>query len=541
VQGPVAIGGGEELVLNVTITNNNNVPLEGAELFIEYPSGTREASDVSVELLRFKKSLGPIASKESVTKTVKAVLFGKKNSIKNIWMSVDYKPEGSNSVFTKEKSYEIVIKSAPILFSVDYPKEVNSSQTIEFDLTITSNSNTLIEDVLLQIDYPFGFEYKSATPLPSFDTNVWSIGDLNPREERVIKLTGVMTGQNDEEKTFRFNAGTAALNDEKNIGVNFIAIAESVLIRKPFFSLNLSLDGDTSEQHVTSIDEMVRGELLWTNNLPLNINDVIVDIVFGGNALNRNTVLANQQGFYQSISNTITWDKRVFPKLAEIGQGESGMFAFDFDTIKATPDVLATLRNPEVNLDVFIQGTRFTETQPPEKITYTFSRNVKVTTEAVFNPRVVYSVGPFKNSGPIPPRAEQPTTYTVFWTLSNSFNDLGNTSVSAALPPYVTWVGTKSPLGEQILYNQATNKIVWEPGEIKAGVGFTSSPREVAFQVSFLPSLGQVGNAPVLIEQMTFTGLDRFTGKEISVTKQPLTTRIATDPEFYFTDDVVVE
>ncbi len=542
VRGPVAVGGGEELILDIIVTNNNSVSLEGAELSIEYPSGTREASDLNIELVRQKVSIGDIGEKESVTKTVKAVLFGEKNSIKNIKVTIDYKAKGANAKFSKEKNYEIAIKSSPILLSVEYPKEVNSNQPMDFKVTVVSNSNTVTQNVLLRIDYPFGFSFNNATPKPSFDNNVWSIGDLNPKEIRTISIAGKMEGQNDEEKTFRFTAGTSDLNDEKVVGVDFISIAESVAIRKPFFDIKLSLEGDSSKDPISSkIGQVIDGKLTWTNNLATSINDVVVEVTLSGNALNRDEVSASQQGFYQSVNNRITWDKRVFPKFSQVDPGQTGDLDFQFETLKPTSQVLAALRNPKVGLDVLITGIRFSETQPPEKISYAFSRELKVNTETIFNPRMIYSTGPFDNTGPIPPKAEKTTTYTVFWTISNSFNDIGNTTITAALPPNVKWVGTKSPLTEKIMYNEASNKVIWEPGEIKAGVGFTGSPREVAFQVSFLPSLGQVGDTPDIIEAMIFTALDRFTGKEITINKPALNTRISTDPEFNFGDDVVVK
>ncbi|MFO0718690.1 MAG: hypothetical protein U0522_01525 [Candidatus Paceibacterota bacterium] len=541
IQAPVSIGGGEELVLDIVVTNNNNVPLESAQLLVEYPEGTREVLDLSKDLLRQTETLGPIASGESVTKTVKAVLFGEKNTSKDIKVSVEYKAQGSNATFTKEKDYPIVIQSSPVIFTVDYAKEVNSNQKMDLTISVTSNSNTIIENLLVRADYPFGFSLDSATPQASFDNNVWSIGDLKPKEKRVIKISGKIEGQNDEEKTFRFSAGTATSEDEKLIGVDFISSAETVMIRKPFFDVKLALENDESKEYLAEIGQSIKANISWTNNLPVSVNDAVLEVTLGGSALDRNKVSTDQRGFYQSSANKITWNKNTAPSLSEINPGESGSFNFDFSTLSNSAQNIFALRNPEINLDITIKGVRFSDSEPPQEISYSFSRKVKVITQATFGARMVYSTGPFENRGPIPPKAEKETTYTVIWTLSNAFNDLTNTSVSASLPPYVKWENVKSPLSDKILYNPTTNKVVWEPGEIKAGVGYSSSPREVAFQVSFLPSLGQVGFVPKIIEDVTFTGQDRFTLKNISITNAPLTTRISTDPAFDFTDDVVVK
>ncbi len=541
VKGPVSIGGGEELVLDITITNGNNVALDSVELLIEYPTGTRMVTNLSAELIRTKEIVGAIPAGESVTKIVKAVLFGEKDNIKDIAVSVDYKPQGSNSIFTKDKLYQIAIKSSPVLFSVDYPKEVNSNQPMQMTVTVTSNANTMIQNLLVTAQYPFGFSFESATPKPSFDTNVWSLGDLAPKEKRVIKLFGKMEGQNDEEKTFRFNAGTAKINDEKVIDVDFVATAQSILIRKPFFDVTLALNNNKDKEYVAKIGNQIVGNVTWMNNLPSSINDAVLEVRLGGGALDRNRISSDRFGFYQSITNTITWDKRTSDLLTKVEPGETGNFSFNFFTLPLTSQTLALLRNPEVTLDVNIKGIRLSDTEPPEQIAYSFSKKVKVSTEATFSTRMGHSIGPFENRGTLPPKAEKETTYTVYWTLTNSFNDLTNVSVSASLPPYVSWQDVKSPLGDRLLYDPVTNKIVWEPGEIKAGTGFSLSPREVAFQLSFLPSLGQVGLTPIIINDATFVGTDKFTGEVISILRSSLSTTISTDPIFNTGDDTVIK
>lgn len=426
--------------------------------------------------------------------------------------------------------------------TLQYPEEVNSNQKMELTLHVESNSNTTIENLLVSAIYPLGFSFQNATPEPAFDQNVWSIGDLKPNESRDIVIGGIMQGQNEEEKTFRFTAGSASQSDEKLIGVDFIAVAETTKIKKPFFTSELSIDNSEDNPSVVYIGNQVSGSLLWTNSIPVTIHDAVIEIYFSGNALDRNKITASQQGFYDSLNNRVFWDKRTRPELAEVAPGQTGKLQFDFYTLKATPQTLAALRAGEVNLQVKITGQRFSETEAPEELSYSYSRNVRVVSEAQFNPRLVYSVGPFTNTGPVPPKAEKATTYTVIWSITNSFNNLAQTTVTAQLPPYVSWVGTKSPSSENVIYNKDTNQVVWDVGNVKAGIGYVgSSPREVAFQVSVVPSLGQVNKAPDVILEQQMTAQDLWTGKEIEINRSPLSTRLTTDPQFDFGDGTVVK
>jgi hypothetical protein len=541
IKGPVSIGGGDELVLNIVVTNNNNVPLTTADLLIEYPDGTRDTLDLSKELFRQKENISGILSGQSVTKTVKAVLFGEKDESKKIKVSVEYQTQDSNANFIKEKDYQITIQSSPVIFSVEYPKEANSNQKTDLTVTVVSNSNKIIEDLLVRAEYPFGFTLDTANPQASFDNNIWIIGDLKPKEKRVIKISGKIEGQNDEEKTFRFIAGAMSPRDEKIIGTSFVSSSETIILRRPFFDTKLSLNNNENKESVVEIGETVSGVLYWKNNLSTPINDPSIEIIFSGGALDKNKISSDQDGFYQSVLNKIVWNKNTVGKFSIIDPGETGSVSFNFGVLPSTVQNLAVLRNPEINLNINIKGSNFSSTDQSQTIEYSFAHKIKVATYATFNSRMVYSVGPFENMGSIPPKAEKETTYTVFWTIGNSFNDITNASVSATLPPYVKWVDVKSPLSEKIFYNPVTNKIIWEPNDIKAGVGFSSSPREVAFQVSFLPSLSQVGSIPKIIENIVFTGQDKFTLKNISITNLDLTTRITTDPLFDFNDEMVVK
>ncbi len=541
VQGPVATDGGQELALEVSITNKNNVTLEDAHMMVEYPVGTRNPSDMTSELVRQQENVGQIAPGQSVVKTLKAVLYGEKDEIKKITISLDYKAQGSTATFSKEKVYDIAIKSSPVLFAVDFPKEVNSGQPMTMTITVTSNSATLMENMLVKTQYPFGFSFTDANPKPAFDNNIWNIGDLSPKEKRVIQIRGVMEGQNDEEKTFRFSAGTHTQYDEKTIDVAFVSTASSLVIRKPFFGMDLALNGDTSKDFVASLGSMVQGNLSWINNVSSTLRDVSVTVTLSGNALDRNRVSEGASGFYQSLNSAIVWDKRSDSVLGDIAPGKNGSFSFSFGMLPATSQILNAWREPQVTLTVAMKGTRLSDTEAPQPISYSFSRTVKIASETVFNPRAVYSIGPIDNRGQLPPRADKETTYTVLWTISNALNDLRDVSVSATLPPYVSWENVKVPASEKLSYDSGNNTVTWEPGEIKAGTGFGTSPREAAFQVSLIPSVNQVGTAPPLVNSVKLKGTDRFTGKQVLIEKLPITTLITTDPTFDAGDEIVVQ
>lgn len=541
VSGLVAVPAGEQLALDVTVQNNNNVALEEGQLTIEYPEGTRSPTSITTTLTRDTLPLETIPAGKSTTRTIKAVLFGEKDSLKQIKISVDYKPHGSNAHFTKEKSIDISISSSPVLVTVDMPKEINTAQEFNITVGVASNSEAPVRDLLVRADFPFGFTPTDATPKASYDNNVWIIGDLRPKEKRTIVLKGKIEAQDEEERTFRFTTGVASAQDEKQVGVAFIASQQSVVIKKPFIALKLNFDYSDGKDVVVPAGTRLQGTVDWANNLPVDIADATIQLKLTGASLSRDQVTANDGGFYRSVDNTIVWDKNTLSSLRDLAPGQSGTVGFSLATISATQALALQGKNMEIVADLKMTGTKISSDGPSQPVSASVSQRLKIATNLNVNARSLYSIGPFKNSGPVPVHADQKTTYTVAWTLSNTFNDVGGATVSAKLPPSVSWLGVVSPLGEKVSYDEANRIVTWQAGEIKAGVGQNTSPRETFFQLAVQPSVNQIGTVPNLLEDIRVTGVDRFTTKNINANVSPVTTRMSTDPTYNFGDEQVVK
>src|SRR3989344_4298560 len=208
VAGPVSIGGGEELLLTIIIDNQNPTTMEAVDLVVEFPPGTRQSSDSGKELLRQKETVGAIATGGSVRREIRAILFGQEKEIKEIKISVEYRVSGSNALLFKEKNFEIVLSSAPVTVAIEAPKEISAGLPFELTVSITSNSENVIENLLLKAEYGFGFIISSSEPKSLSGGNTWQLGDLKSGSKRTIKIRGRFEGQNEEEKVFRFSVGT---------------------------------------------------------------------------------------------------------------------------------------------------------------------------------------------------------------------------------------------------------------------------------------------------------------------------------------------
>jgi hypothetical protein len=539
VQGPVSVGGGENLSLLIDVINNNTTQLESVNLHIEYPDGVRSSDNISTEVKRYDVALGDIAVGKKINQTVNNLVFGEENSKKDIKITVEYRIPGSSGIFYKEKTFSFLISSSPVNITVTNSSEINANQNTDFNIKIKSNSLSVIKNLTLKAEYPFGFDYKSSDVTPSVDNNIWNLGDFEPGATKDIKVSGLIMGQDGEEKVFKFSVGIADKLDNRSIATNFASFTTSLFLRKSFVGLAFSIDGDINKTVAISSGENVKGNIIWTNNLPDTIYDLETIISIKGNILDKSSLSVNG-GIYKSLENQIFFNKETQPSLSSLLPGASGDGSFNFFAFSTMSKAGSSFSNPEIIFNISIQGRRTDSASTQKEIFYSETKTVKIISNLALLSRGYYFVGPFQNVGPIPPRAEKETTYTITWTATNPTNNITNAKVSSSLPPYMKWTGKISPINEDISYDSINNQITWNLGTIQAGVGTTLPAKEVSFQVSLTPSLSQVGSSPDILNSAIITGTDSFTGTTITETKQVINTNIKTDPNMIDKGGVVV-
>ena len=523
ITGPISISAGESLINNVKIKNDNSVDLTSLNYLVEYPDGTRQVSDISKELKREGNVIDTLKAGESFQRDFRSILFGAENDVKTIKVTIEYRVPGSNAIFHKDKSFDVLISSAPVSVTVSGLTEITSGQSLTFTAEVRSNSIKVLKDLILQSIFPFGFNLKSSVPEQA-GLNVWKIGDLEPNGVRRLTFTGTMEGQDGEERVFKFIVGLKKTTDNLSIGTPFFSLISSVTIQKPFIGVSLVVNGDTSAEYIAEANKVLRTDVLYQNNLPTKIIDAEISIKLTGNTLNRNSVVVNS-GYFSSVDNLITFNKNTFDKLAILDPDASGNFGFSFSTY---PFGTVVGNNQEITMTVTVKGRRSEGENVPQEVLSSTVKKIKIISDLNLSSLISYYAGPFKNTGILPPKAEKETTYTITWSLSNTFNDVGNVTVSASLPSYVRWLNVVSG-NENVTYNPVGGQVVWKPEDIKSGIGIKTSPKQVSFQVSFLPSLSQVGSAAYILTNTVVHGIDKFTNTDVTSTQSDLNTELNGD------------
>ena len=218
--------------------------------------------------------------------------------------------------------------------------------------------------------------------------------------------------------------------------------------------------------------------------------------------------------FYDSLNNTVYWDASSFDKLKEISPGREVRLQ---TSLVPDPDIETT---PQLAFDVDVRARRVAEGRATEELIGTAAGVVKVSSVAVLMSETGRNTSSFADSGPLPPVAEQATTYTITLFTENGSNDMGDVEVIAALPGYVEWLDQTTGAGT-VTFNETARTVTWRIGDIDA-----NQSKIAAFQVSLLPSISQIGTTPTLLGEQRLRGTDRFTGSIVRTTKTALTSQL---------------
>ena len=536
VSGPISIAGGEVLPLDIQVKNNNNIDLKVVDLRIQFPSGTKSAVDQSVDFPRYSEVLGDINVGKSQTRLVKAVLYGEENSQKIVKITVEYRVTGSSAVFSKEKDFDVLISSSPVNINVVGPTEINTNQLTDFSIDINSNSANVVKNLILKADYPFGFNLASSNPQSaSSDDSVFTIGDLAPGAKRTIRISGMISGQDGEVRVFKFTVGTPSKDDNTVVGTPLAVYTSTVTLKKSSIGLDMTVNDQSGDTVYIGNGTKNTVKINWKNNLAEQVYDMSINVKISGQTLDKGSVSA-EKGYYNSSNNSVVFDKSNNSISQTVDPSDEGNAQFSFSTLSPFSNPSISFGNSMVKFDITVLGNRAGTSGSSQEILYSGTKTLKISSNLKLLSRGFRTVGPFENSGPFPPQVDNQTTYTITWTASDSFNNITGASVSAFLPPNVTWTGYTSPASENITYDKGTGEITWNIGDMRSGLGVSSPAKEVSFQVAITPSITQVGTEMNLLNEATISGTDSYSGARIGEVKNPVTTNITSDPTYV--DDI---
>jgi hypothetical protein len=529
------IASGDSATFTVSVRNDNPLAVTNTNLYVDFPPGTLQVGTTSLPLAPYSDTLGDLQPKATASRTVSGVFFGGQNQVITIPIRFQYRTVGSNALFTATSTYQLTISTSPVSLQVNALRESASGQPLTVSVSVHSNAAVPLQNIGVMATYPnFGFAFQSAKPTPTIGS-FFTIGSLAPGETKTIMVTGVLSGQEGSEGTFSFNVGTAKGDGTALLASTYTSSAATVKISHPFIGTTLSLNNQDGDTVIATPGTPINATLTWVNNLNESIANAVATVTFTGAAFDPKSVTV-QGGFFRSSDNSILFSKENNPALANLAPGDSGIGTFTFSPKSAA--AITGVQNPAIIATVSVSGVRAGQGDVPQSITSSVVRTIKIGTGISLSRSILHASGSLKNTGPVPPVAGTETTYTVLLGAQNTLNSVGAAKATMLLPSYVRFIsaatvgnasGTANgtTTAAPVTYDASLRTVTWNIGDLSPGSAPTAS-----FQIGFLPSTSQTNGSPVLLNEESFTGTDRFTQLPVTATVPATTLSQQSDPGF---------
>lgn len=502
----------ERVTFTVEYNNDNWVNLKNATLIFEYPESFRPDStpDLSINQSRAEKKLGEIASHSQGKVTLSGKFFGFRGERAVLSGTLRYNPGLSSSTFEKRTQKEVRVASSPLFFEIIAPTELVSGQEVQYEIRYGNDGEVSVPNLKVKLDYPDGFTFTDADPRPVEGNTVWTVGTLAPHTDGTMTVRGRLTGGRDQQRVihgaigFFQGDGKFALYSEHEKRTRIVASPLAITLSVNGYEQSGSVDVGSILHYVAQ----------YKNEGNVGIRDAILTVEMDSPYIDPSTIRfeSNVRGAYNQSSKSISWKASDMAALSRVEPGQSGKVSF---VVSTYPDLKT--RFPDARQLAYQSVAKIDSPDIPAlngitKVVASSVFTIKFNTTVTDGLRLTYQDGTFSDSGPLPPVTGQETTYTVHYTLTNTFNNVENGRVSILFPTGIRYTGQKSPENEKMVFNERANELVWDVGTLAAG-----TTRELAFQVGVNPEPGSDGRDITLVSHATFTGKDAFTGQDLKL------------------------
>lgn len=502
----------QEVEYVVKYKNNGNSRLEEPELVFEYPGHAIPTGETSLRVTKTSKDFGDaIYPGEEKTFTFKARLLGKEGEVLTAKATMTYRPKNLKARYESSTTFTTIIQKVPLTFEFDLPSKIESGKQLTFRLNYFSNIDYPITGLRITAEYPSNFEFVESAP-QSLEKTEWDVGVLNKANGGRISITGRLSGDVGEEKVFSGKIGI--WKDGEFILLKEATKALSLI--DPSLYLSQTINGNP--QYVASPGDSLHYQISFKNIGEDMLNNLFLIAKLEGKAFDFETLKA-PYGEFSSGDNSIVFDWKNVSKLQFLDGQEEGEVEFWINLKDEWPILNADDKNAFIKDSVYLS-------QAKEEFTNKVNSKLVVEQKGFFNDEV------FGNSGSIPPKVGEITTYTIMWNVKNYYNDVNNVKVKAKLPTNVELTGKMFPEDQssKFAFDSQSREIVWEVGDLKMsqGVDGTLSPN-ISFQVRFTPFGDQRGTIPEIISEAEISGQDQWTGKNLISKASGLTTMMPDD------------
>ena len=527
VQGPITGVSDEDIPLIVRVVNRNSVNLETPKLIVDYPDGTYTTTDKPNSLRTQEIPLDNIESNGFVEYLLNQRFFGEEGERKNLALTLEYRVPGSHPVYRSETTaHTVTLRGDTVSITKPSLTRAVSGKELKISFSVTSRVSFTLPSVVVRVRYPTGFvPLKETTNATNEEQTIWTFTDFPGGATKNIQITGIIRGEPGVQQAFTAEAFASPAVKDGN-AVRVARKVENILIEKSFLRATILLNGSESDTVVASPKDTVSGIIQWRNEETTALKNVVLRATITGTGLDESSVQV-RDGHYDINNNQIVWNQTKYPRFSNINANQFGDLPFSFKILPSRIEFSAENKRVTVSVSVTANRVGYSSIDSINNIE---EKVVKVRSAVQISGATLHSTSRIANTGPIPPRIGEKTTYVLHYFIKNDGNILNDAILTIPLSSHVTFNGVINGVNAKNLqYDTDTHVITLAIPQIDAfGTNASSS---VEIQVDLIPRSTEAGSEVTLANVATFTAHDKFVNREYQGIFPKLNTFLPTESD----------
>ncbi|OGY98299.1 MAG: hypothetical protein A2855_01165 [Candidatus Liptonbacteria bacterium RIFCSPHIGHO2_01_FULL_57_28] len=515
---------GEPFRVTVAYTNESDQNLEEAAIVVTAPDGASIMGLHPTARLG-QQDVGLLGPQQIGAKTFDFIVTEGEDSVKQISISFKYRLEGGGPGPGLEKTAtaDIAVGAPAIVLNFSVPQKIFAGQMFDMDIAYQNNSKTPFQNTNLIIDYPQVFQFQSASSSPTSENHIWGLGTLEPGTQGGITVTGSVGASQQTYLTMATH-----MQVELN-GQRYDLASKTAPIGIQSTPLAISIVANRKSNYIAALGETIFYTLNYRNNSEFSLQNIVIEAALDGEMFDLTTL--RSPGSLDSVRNTVTWNAGTAPALRNLAPRQSGSVDFSINLKGIWPIQAADDKNFSVQVSSTIQSLSVPPGITAEQTLSSGNTITKISGQTTVNTSVYYKEPAASsstissstvsttvvNTGPYPPKVNQPTQYTVHWKIVNYSTDAKNVRVMATLLSGARMLKVvRSNAETSPVFDSRTGQVSWDIPIIPAGQGVLGEPLEAVFQIEATPAANQSGRSIPLIGETTLKATDGFTGVNLT-------------------------